>query len=59
MDENESLGKRIRQIKNQKIPFTLVIGDKEKESGKLNAEGRNEEKHEGLSVEEIINLIQK
>ena len=65
MDENESLGKRIRQIKNQKIPFTLVIGDKEKESGKLNAEGRNdlsaqaEEKHEGLSVEEIIELIQK
>lgn len=59
MDENESLGKRIRVIKTQKIPFTLVIGDKEKESGKLTAEGRDESKHEGLSVEEIINLIQK
>lgn len=58
-DENESLGKRIRQIKTQKTPFTLVIGDKEKESGKLTAEGRNEEKHEDLSVDEIISLIKK
>jgi threonyl-tRNA synthetase len=57
MDENESLGKRVRYIKTQKIPFTLVIGDKEKESGRLTAEGRNDEKHENLSVEEIISLI--
>ncbi|MDQ5883549.1 MAG: threonyl-tRNA synthetase [Patescibacteria group bacterium] len=58
-DENESLGKRVRQIKTQKIPFTLVIGDKEKESGKLTAEGRNDEKHENLLVDEVINLIKK
>jgi threonyl-tRNA synthetase len=58
-DENESLGKRVRQIKTQKIPFTLVIGDKEKDSGKLTAEGRNEEKNENLSIEEIISLIKK
>ncbi len=58
-NENESLGKRVRQIKTQKIPFTLVIGDKEKESGRLTAEGRNEEKHENLSVEEIKDLIKK
>ncbi len=57
MDENESLGKRVRYIKTQKIPFTLVIGDKEKESGRLTAEGREEVKHENLSVEEIISLI--
>ncbi len=59
VDENESLGKRVRYIKTQKIPFTLVIGDKEKESGKLTVEGRNDEKHENLTVEEIINLIKK
>lgn len=58
-DENESLGKRVRQIKTQKIPFTLVIGDKEKESGRLTAEGRNEEKNENLTIEEIIDLIKK
>jgi threonyl-tRNA synthetase len=58
-DENESLGKRVRQIKTQKIPYTLVIGDKEKESGKLTAEGREDTKHENLSIEEIIDLIKK
>lgn len=58
-DENESLGKRVRQIKTQKIPYTLVIGDKEKESGKLTAEGREDVKHENLSLEEIIDLIKK
>lgn len=58
-DENESLGKRVRSIKTQKIPYTLVIGDKEKESGVFALEGRGEEKHEGLRVEDIINLIKK
>ncbi len=37
-DANESLGKKIRAVKQQKIPAFVVIGDKEAESGQLTLE---------------------
>jgi threonyl-tRNA synthetase len=37
---NDSLGKRINHAKAEKIPFVIVIGDKEKEAGKLTVEVR-------------------
>ncbi|HPS21641.1 MAG TPA: threonine--tRNA ligase [Candidatus Paceibacterota bacterium] len=54
---NESLGKRIRAAKMQKVPHIIVIGDKEKESGKLTVEGRNDEKLENISIKEFIKKI--
>lgn len=39
-ERDESLGKRIRDTKLQKIPYLLVVGDKEVESGTVTAEGR-------------------
>jgi len=39
-DSNESLGKRIRNAKMRKIPYMIVIGDKEKEAGVITVEGR-------------------
>ncbi len=48
----DSLGKRIRQAKNEKIPYTIVIGDKEKESGNLTLEQRDGEKLE-LSFDDL------
>lgn len=54
LDEaNDSLGKKIRNLKEQKLPYFIVIGDKEMESGHLPLESRDGEKQE-LSVEEII-----
>ncbi len=32
-DSNETIGKRIRTAETQKIPYILVVGDKEKEAG--------------------------
>lgn len=58
-DENDSLGKRVRNIKTQKIPFTIVVGDKELESNTFNVEGRGEEKYENLNLEKIIKLIRQ
>jgi threonyl-tRNA synthetase len=52
-DAADSLGKRIRSIKQQKIPYQIVIGDEEIATGKLTAEGR-EDKLENLSIEELI-----
>ncbi len=40
-DENESLGKKIRNAKMQKIPYFLVLGDKEIESNTVTVEDRD------------------
>jgi threonyl-tRNA synthetase len=34
-ERSESVGKKIRDAELAKAPFMLVVGDKEKESGKL------------------------
>ena len=41
-DSNESLGKRIRNAKMQKIPYVIVIGDKERDAKVITVEGRTE-----------------
>jgi len=57
-DSNESLGKRIRNAKMQKVPYMIIIGDKEKEAKTITVEGRNE-KLEGITVEAFIERLQK
>jgi threonyl-tRNA synthetase len=57
-DTNESLGKRIRSVKMQKIPYVIVVGDKEKDADTITVEGRNE-KLEGITVENFLKRIQK
>jgi threonyl-tRNA synthetase len=57
-DSDESLGKKIRKAKMQKIPYMIVIGDKEKEAGKITVEGRKE-KMEAIDVSVFIEKIQK
>ena len=42
VDDNESLGKRIRNSKTNKTPYQIIIGDKEMESGILTIESRND-----------------
>ncbi|MDQ5954345.1 MAG: threonyl-tRNA synthetase [Patescibacteria group bacterium] len=39
-DSDESLGKRINHAKSQKVPYVIVLGDKEVESKMLTIEGR-------------------
>lgn len=56
-ESNESLGKKIRQAKVEKVPYIIVIGDKEKESGKLTIEGRENEKLEGLTAEKFLEKL--
>lgn len=54
MEASESLGKRIRNAKQEKIPYIFVLGNKEKESETITAEGREDVKLEGITVEEFI-----
>ncbi len=57
-DSNESLGKRIRNAKIQKVPYIIVIGDKEKDAKTITVEGRKE-KIEGVTVETFLERLQK
>ncbi len=57
-DSNESLGKRIRNAKMSKVPYVIVVGDKEKEAKTITVEGRTE-KLEGTTTEKFLEKLQK
>ena len=57
-DRKESLGKRIRAAKDMKVPYVIVIGDKEKESGNLTVETRGE-KIEGITISDFVEKVKK
>ncbi len=54
----ESLGKKVRNSKTEKIPYAIVIGDKEMESGLMSLEGRTG-KIEGKNLGEVIEILSK
>ena len=54
---DESLGKKIRRAKMEKIPYLLVVGDKEAETGTLSVESRGEKNGEKMTVEEFTARI--
>jgi len=58
-ESNESLSKKIRNAKVQKIPYLIIIGNKEKKSRKLTVEGRNNEKIEDITSEEFLAKLKK
>jgi threonyl-tRNA synthetase len=51
------LGKKIREAKKQKIPYLIVLGDKEKESSTLTIETREGEKIENISLKDFLAKI--
>ena len=54
---NEKLGYKVRAAQLEKIPFVLVIGDKELEEGGVNVRLRNGETLGSRSLEETVALI--
>ena len=56
MRAGETLGKRIRAVKIEKIPYFLVLGDKEKEAKQVMVESRDKGQ---LGAERIEDLLQK
>ena len=58
-DSDEGMGKKIRAGKNNKVPYMLVIGDKEIESGELALEIRDGAKQEKISLENLKIKLQK
>ena len=55
----ESVGKKIRNAEMQKVPFMLVIGDKEIESGKLSVRSYVDGDLGEMTAAELTKLIKK
>lgn len=55
---SESLSKKIRDAKTEKIPYLVVLGDKEKESSTLTVEGRKE-KLENIPLEKFLEKLKE
>jgi threonyl-tRNA synthetase len=57
---NEKMNAKIREFALQKIPFILVVGDKEAEAGQVNVRVRGQEKAEGtLSAADFLERVKK
>lgn len=56
-DASESLGKKIRAAKMQKIPYVLVVGDAEVEAGTVSIDSRDNGKEDALSIEAFAERI--
>ncbi len=53
-DSNESLGKKIRAGKTEKVPYLLVVGDKEADSNTVSVESRDQGKQDAVPVTEFV-----
>jgi threonyl-tRNA synthetase len=54
---NEKMNSKIREHAMQKVPFMLVVGDKESEAGKVNLRTRGHEKTEDMLATEFVEKI--
>lgn len=58
-DSEEKLGYRMRNSIVKKIPYTLVIGDKEKENNSVTYRKYGKEEQINVSYEEFVNMLEK
>ncbi len=60
-NDNESVGKKIRAAEIYKVPYSVVIGDKEIDSGKVLPRVRGDlvvqERKEGLGLDEFLKTV--
>jgi len=56
---NEKMNAKIREHAMQKVPFQLVVGDKEAEAGKVNVRTRGKEKTEDMQAAAFVDKIRK
>jgi len=56
---NEKIGFKIREHTIQKIPYLLVVGDREVESGKVAVRARSGDDLGSMSIDEFSRLLTK
>jgi len=58
-DRNEKIGKKIREAELKKIPFMLIVGEKEADNNEVSVRQRLEGDLGSLSIENFKNLVEK
>ena len=59
-DRNEKMNAKIREHALEKVPFQLVVGDKEVESGQVNVRVRGQERAEGsVAADGFVDRVKK
>ena len=56
---NEKIGFKIREARNQKVPYMIIVGDKEVSSGRLGVRKRGQEETKILTLEEFISVFRQ
>ena len=54
---NEKIGFKIREAEKNRIPYMLVVGDKEVQSGMVSVRGRSGANHGSLPIEAFLELL--
>jgi threonyl-tRNA synthetase len=54
---NESIGKKIREAEKQKIPYMIVVGDKEAKSNSVSVRTRGKGKTEDMKTEVFVKKV--
>lgn len=57
MDDDNSMGKKVRRAKNERIPYTIIIGDKDIEAGMITVEKRGVEQGSQMKFEDFLAMI--
>ena len=57
-DRNEKVGYKMREAQVKKVPYMLVVGDQEMESGTVNMRRHGEQETSTMTVDEFIAYIQ-
>ena len=58
-DRDEKLSYKMRESQTKKVPYTLVLGDKEKENGMVTYRKFGSQESVSVSISEFIELIKK
>ncbi len=58
-NRDEKIGKKIRDAEVKKIPFMLIVGEKEQEDGRVSVRKHGEGDLGSLSLEEFVELMKK
>ena len=59
MDDDDSMGKKVRRAKSERIPYTIIIGDKDIEAGTITVQHRSQEQGGQTTLDEFIAKILK
>ncbi|MDP9132930.1 MAG: His/Gly/Thr/Pro-type tRNA ligase C-terminal domain-containing protein, partial [Nitrospirota bacterium] len=54
---NEKIGFKIREAEKNKIPYMLVVGDKEVQSGMVSVRGRSGANHGSMPISGLLTLL--